>query len=383
MNFKESIQVLSILGSGQIAVILLNVIFYFGFAYILGPEKYGNLAYLISIAVTIPTLSRFGLSLAVVTFWAKKESELAQSSNLFVFIVSIITSLALIVIDPFVALLAFSSSIFIMQVGNYLGQKKYKKSSLSIVGRSILWIVLAFSLYYVMEIPGIILGMAIGNIVLSYNYLKSLKFKELSFSKLKSKWKIISQNYGVSLQQTIPNQVDKLIIVPLFGFQTTGIFHFALQVLIALELISLTFHRFLLAEQSQEKISKRFFLLLVLFTSFIILIGIFVSPYIIEFLFPQYLESIFAVQVIVFGTIPLFFISILTAKLQVMESNLVGYGVLVRIGTNLSLIPLLGGLWGVMGLIIANLISLVLLAVYLSIIYYKIQTEKGSPKVKK
>ena len=147
-------------------------------------------------------------------------------------------------------------------------------------------------------------------------------------------------------------------------------------------MISLIFHRFLLAEQSQEKISKRFFLLLVLFTIFIILFGIFVSPYIIEFLFPQYLESIFAVKVIVFGTIPIFFISIITAKLQVMESNLVGYGVLVRIGTNLSLIPLLGGLWGVMGLVIANLISLVLLAVYLSIIYYKIQTEKGSLKVK-
>jgi len=383
MTFKESIKNLSILGSGHIVVILIHVIFYFGLAYILGPEKYGNLAYLISIAITIPTLSRFGLNLTVITFLAKKESELAQNSNLLAFIVSIITSLALIVIDPFVALLAFSSSIFMMQVGNYVGQKEYKKSSLSTVGRSILWIALAFSLYYVMEIPGIILGMAIGNIVLSYNYLKSLKFNEWSFSKLKSKWKIILQNYGVALQQTIPNQVDKLIIVPLFGFQTTGIFHFALQVLIALELISLTFHRFLLAEQLQEKISKRFFLLLVLLTSFLILIGIFVLPYIIEFLFPQFMESIFAVQVIVFGTIPLFFISIITAKLQVMESNLVGYGVLVRIGTNLSLIPLLGGLWGVMGLIIANLISLVLLSVYLLIIYYKIRTEKGSPKVKK
>jgi len=373
MKFKESIQNLSILGGGQSVVILLNVVFYFGFAYILGPEKYGNLAYLISIATIIPTIARFGLGLSVITFIAKKENELKNSANLLAFVISIISSSILILVDPFVALLAFGFSMFQMQIGNYLGQRKYKTVSMSTVGRSIIWIAVAFSLYYVMDIPGILLGMAIGNIALSYNYLKSLKFKEWSFSKLKTKSKIILQNFGVALQQTIPNQVDKLIIVPLFGFQTTGIFHFALQVLIALELVTLSLHRFLLAEQSQEKISKRFFLLIGLFTGFIILIGIFVSPYIIEFLFPQYMESIFAVQVIVFGSIPLVFISIITAKLQVMESNLVGYGVLVRIGANLSLIPLLGGLWGIIGLVIANLISLVLLMIYLVIIYRKIR----------
>jgi len=373
MKFKESIQSLSILAGGQSVVILLNIVFYFGFAYILGPEKYGNLVYLISIAVTIPSIARFGLGLSVITFIAKKENELKNSANLLVFVISIISSSILILVDPFVALLAFGFSIFQMQIGNYLGQRKYKTVSMSTVGRSIIWIAVSFSLYFVMDIPGILLGMAIGNIALSYNYLKSLKFKEWSFSKLKTKSKILLQNFGVALQQTIPNQVDKLIIVPLFGFQTTGIFHFALQVLIALELVSLSLHRFLLAEQSQEKISKRFFLLIGLFTGFIILFGIFVSPYIIEFLFPQYMESIFAVQVIVFGSIPLVFISVITAKLQVMESNLVGYGVLVRIGVNLSLIPLLGGLWGIIGLVIANLISLVLLMIYLLIIYRKIR----------
>jgi len=373
MNFKESIKNLSILGSGQIILILTGVIFYFGFAYILGPEKYGTLAYLISIATVIPAISRFGFSLSIITFLSTKEYEVGKSVNLLVFVTSLITSSILALIDPFVALLSFSFSMFLMQIGNYLGQRKYKTVSLSTVGRSIIWIVASFSLYFVMGIPGILLGMTIGNFALSYNYLKSLKFKEWSFSKLKTKPKIILQNFGVDLQQTIPNYVDKLIIVPLFGFQTTGIFHFALQVLIALEYFTLIFHRFLLAEQSQEKISKRFFLLLVLFTSFIISIGFFVSPYIIEFLFPQYVESIFAVKVIVFGTIPLVFVSILTAKLQVMKSNLVGYSVLVRIGTNLTLIPLLGGLWGVIGLVIANLTSLVLLLLYLIIIYKKIR----------
>jgi len=377
MSFKESIQNLSILGSGQLVVILLHVVFYFGFAYLLGPEKYGNTIYLISIATIIPTFSRFGLSLSVITFVAKKEIELEKSANLLAFVVALITSLILVLIDPFIALLAFSFSIFQMQIGNYLGQKKYKVVSMSQIGRSVIWIVTAISLYFVMEIPGILLGIAIGNIAFSYNYLKSLKLKEWSFNKLKSKFKIILQNFGVDVQQIIPNQIDKLVIVPLFGFQITGIFHFAIQALIAIELLTIVLHRFLLAEQSQEKISKRFFLFSSLISGFIILVGIFLSPYIIEFVFPQYIESIFAVQVIVFGTIPLIFISILNAKLQVMESNLVGFGVLVRIGSNLALIPILGGILDVIGLALANLISLVLLTIFLVVLYTKIRNSKN------
>jgi len=373
MSFKESIQNLSILGSGQVIVILLGVIFYFGFAYILGPEKYGNAIYLISIATIIPTFSRFGLSLSVITFGAKKEIELEKSANLLAFVVAIITSLILVLIDPFVALLAFSYTIFQMQIGNYLGQKKYKIVSMSTVGRSIIWVVIAISLYFVMEIPGILLGMAIGNFVFSYNYLKSLKLKEWSFNKLKSRFKILLQNFGVDVQQTIPNQIDKLVIVPFFGFQITGIFHFAVQALIAVELLTLVLHRFLLAEQSSGKISKRFIFLASLTSAVIILAGIYLAPIIIENLFTEFESSILAVQMIVFGVIPLICIAILNAKLQVLESNLVGYGVVVRIGANLVLIPILGGLMGIIGLVMANLISLVLLTTFLLILYSRIR----------
>ena len=377
MSFKESIQNLSILGSGQIAVIILNIIFYFGFAYLLGPEKYGNLAYVISIATIVPTFSRFGLSLSVITFIAKKENELEKSANLLVFVTAIITSSVLAIIDPFMALLAFSFSIIQMQIGNYLGQKKYKLVSLAQIGRSVIWIIIAISLYFVMEIPGILLGMAIGNLTFSFDYFKSLKLKEYNFGKLKRKFKNILQDFGVDVQQIIPNQVDKLIIVPLFGFQTTGIFHFTIQVLIAIELLTVVLHRFLLAEQSSEKISKRFIFLASLASAVIILVGIFLSPFIIESLFPEFESAISGIQLIVIGIIPLMGIAILNAKLQVLESKFVGYGVVVRIGANLTLIPLLGGLMGVIGLVLSNLISLVLLSFYLLIIYYKIRNSEN------
>jgi len=373
MKFKESIQSLAILGGGQSVVILLNVVFYFVFAYLLGPEKYGNFVYFISIATIIPAFTRFGLSQSVITFSAKKDFELKKSVNLLAFISAIITSAFLMLFDPFVAFLSFSVSTFMMQIGNYLGKRKYKFVSISQVGRSIIWIVASIFLYFVMDLNGILLGMIIGNLIFSINYFKELNFNSWNFNNLKKKSSSIVRNFGVDISQTIPNQIDKLVIMPLFGFQTTGIFHFAIQVLIAIESFPIILHRFLLAEQSGEKISKRFFSLASLLAAIIILAGIFLSPYIIENIFSEYLESIIAVQLIVFGIIPLLVISILNAKLQVLGSNLVGYGVIIRIGTNLALIPLLGAILGVLGLVLSNLISLVLLMVYLLIIYYKIR----------
>jgi len=373
MRFKDSIKSLSILGTSQILVLILNVVFYYAFAYILGPEKYGNLAYLISIATIVATFTMFGLSQTVITFVAKKERDLVKNANLITFASSIISSLLLIFVNPFVALLSFSFSSFMMQVGNYLGQRKYKVVSIIPVGRSTIWIVVGISLYFLIGIPGILIGMAIGNVVFSFNYLKSIKFRDSNINKLRTKLKTIFHNFGVDASQTLPNHIDKLVIVPLFGFQTTGIFHFVIQFLIAIELLTLVLHRFLLAEQSGEKISKRFIYLASLASSIIILAGIFLSPMIIENIFLEYLESIAAVQLIVFGTIPLLVVAILNAKLQVLESHLVGYGVIVRIGVNLALIPVLGGFMGVIGLVLANLISIVLLVFYLLIIYYKIR----------
>ena len=170
--------------------------------------------------------------------------------------------------------------------------------------------------------------------------------------------------------------------MPLFVFQITGIFHFAIQVLIAIELLTLVLHRFLLAEQSSEKISKRFIYLSSLTTVVIILAGIYLAPIIIENLFSEYESSISAVQMIVFGVIPLICIAILNAKLQVLESMLVGYGVMVRIGANLILIPILGGLMGIIGLVIANLVSLVLLTIYLVIIYIKLRNSTSFSNIK-
>lgn len=371
MNFKETIQNLAILGIGQIVVIILNVVFYFLLASILGPEKYGNLVYLLSIAIVVPTITRFGFSQSIIIFLSKREFELEKITNQISLVIAIITSLFLAIFDPIVALYAFSFSSFVMQMGNYLGQKNYKLSSFSQVSRSVIWIGASVILYFELGISGILLGMTIGNLVFSFNYFKSIRFSKWNFSLLRSKSKIIVNNFGVDISRLVPNQVDKLIIFPLFGFQTTGIFHFVIQVMIAIESLTLVLQKFLLAERSKKKISRRFLSLVIITSMIVILAGIFLSPLIIKSIFPDFIESIFAVQIIVFGVIPLFFISILYAKLQVLESNYVGYGVIVRIASNLALIPFLGTKMGLVGLVISYLISLILLSIFLLIVYKK------------
>ena len=78
-------------------------------------------------------------------------------------------------------------------------------------------------LYFVFDIYGIILGMAISNFLGSLPILKNLKIT--SFFELKNIYKVLVHNFGVSMGARLPSMVDKLAIAPLFGFFIVGIFY--------------------------------------------------------------------------------------------------------------------------------------------------------------
>lgn len=69
--------------------------------------------------------------------------------------------------------------------------------------------------------------------------------------------------------------------------------------------------------------------------------------------------------------IPLTISSILNAKLQSKESTVVGYSAIVRIGSMLVLIPILGSMFDLIGLSVAVLLSIILYTISLYIIYKK------------
>ncbi len=356
---------------GRISGTILQGIFFLIFAAILDPEKYGELSYIIAIAGTASIISRFGVPYSVVVYRAKGHSILSNEVNIFVIISTGIASLILIPVNIYAAVLCFALSLFVVNVHNLLGLKKYKKHMLTTIIQGILINIIPIGLYFVFEIPGVLIGLAISNLLCSFQFLLTLNSKINSFQNLRKNFKVLTHNFGIDASLNLTKLVDKLIIVPLFGFFVAGIFHFNLQILYVLETLPLLLHSFLLSEESSGVIHKKITIGTILVSGLLALLVIFFSPVFIQTFFPKYEEGIFSLQILISSVIPLSISSILSAKLQAKESTKIGFSAIVRIFSLLVLLALLVDIYGFAGLAMAVLISSCLNVIFLTILYKK------------
>ena len=367
MSFKNSRKFSYVL-MGKIISSGLQSIFYLIFAAILAPESYGNLSYLIAIAGTFSMFARFGSNQTITIFQAKEKNVLANQLNSIVIIFVTIISIFLISIDYFVAILCFSMTIFIMNIHNLIGLKKYKQYMIVDILKGILIIAIPISLYFILDIPGILLGIALSYLIPSFSLFKFFNINKNMWKSIAKQSKILLHNFGVDVSIRSPRLVDKLIIFPILGFSSLGVYQLNLQILFALELLPLALHSFLLSEESSGKKHRKISFLVVVISFITALIVFIASPFFINELFPQYSEGIPSLQIMIFSIVPLSLIAILNAKLQSKESTKVGYSVFVRTGSLIALLVLLGGTFGLAGLSAAVLVSTIFHTIFLFIL---------------
>lgn len=369
MNQNTPFRNFSFLSIGRFGAILLQAVFYLLFAALLDPESYGELNYFVAIAGTVALLSRFGLSQTVTVYRAKENSKVADQVNTLAVLSSSVAAVILISIDIFTALLALAISFFVMNQGNLLGFRNYKRYMISTVLKNVFIIIIPLGLYFVLDIPGIILGMAISNFLASIPFFKILKFK--SFFSLKKSSKVIIHNFGVDASTNLSRFVDKLLVAPLLGFFVVGVYQFNMQILFALEIIPAILYAFLLSEESSGASHKKIIYLGIIASIILSVLAMFLAPYLVNEFYPKYSEGILGLQVLVFSIIPLSISSIFNAKLQAKESTKIGFSAIVRIGTLLALIALLGNSYGFVGLSVAVLMSVIINTIFLFILYKK------------
>ncbi|MEM4249802.1 MAG: oligosaccharide flippase family protein [Candidatus Nitrosotenuis sp.] len=360
---------------GRVVSAGLQALFYLIFAVLLQPEAYGHLSYLIAIAGTVSTVSRFGLNHTATVYQAKGETLMSSQVNSLAIITTTAASLLLLLVDPNVALLCFSMSLFLMNIHNLTGLKKYKKYMGIDITKGILIVTLPIALYFVFEIPGILLGSSISYLVCSPHFFKFLRFKD-SFDVIKKNHKVLAHNFGVDMSTNATRFVDKLLIVPIMGFAYTGIYQLNLQILSGLEMLPLALHSFLLSEESSGKSQKKISAVVVAASIAISAVVIVLAPFAIGKLFPQYQEGTYSFQILVVSIVPLTVGAILTAKLQALGSTRVGFLAVVRIGSLLVLLGVLGNTFGLTGLSVAVLASSVISTVFLYMLYMKNKVPK-------
>lgn len=349
----------------------VNGIFWIVIATLLLPEKYGELSYFIAIAGVFSLFARFGFPQSIVVFQAEKDLKISQGINFLAGITSSIGAIILISINPLAAIVCLGFSFFAMNQHNLLGLKKYSKFMWNGILRSGLLLTISLGLYFIFDIPGIILGIAIADLVSSIDYIKLLSIKFLSFSQVRKQSTILIHNFATDLSYYLPRTIDKILIVPLFGYFATGVYQFNLQILLALEVLPVAIQSFILSEESSGIVHNKLIYLAILGSIIITVLAIIAAPFAIEAFFPNYRDGISALQIILISLVPLSLSAILQAKIQSKKSTKVGYSVIIRVGSLLILLAVLGQMYGLLGLSYAYLTSIILNTIFLFVIYHK------------
>ena len=301
-NFSKNF---SYIAGGRIIAAVILAIFYLIFAALLEPTDYGEMSYLIALAGTFSVVSRFGIPQTVVVYRAKENIQLTNQINLLGLLTTSAASIMLVFINEFSAILCLGISLFFLYQHNLLGEKRYRDFMKNSILRSLLAFAIPFPLYFVLGVPGVILGMAIGAIISGLWLGNSISFKKVSFGLIKEKYKVLLSNFGVDASSNLVRWVDRLLVGAAFGFFSLGFYHFNMQILFALEILPRALYQFLLSEESSGKSHKKINYLVVLAAGLIIVSVIFLAPTVIEQFFSKYTDGIFSLQIIVISLLPI------------------------------------------------------------------------------
>jgi len=366
---------------GNLLATIMGGIFWLFLATLLTKEGYGQLNYFLSIAFIFGTLATLGQSITVTTFLAKgKEEARLQANSLVLLSNCVVFILLLIFINNLaVVILLIGISFFAVARAEHLGRRNYKRYSYIVIGQRLLNIPLSILLYFVMGIDGIIIGYGISTILFSYNYFRSLTRFRLRFGFIKKQLRFVMHSFSYDLSRTLVRNIDKLLIVPLFGFEILGLYQIGFQFLYFLAIIPISLFQFMLPQEAariqMKKVAVKSLATAITFSiSFYLLF-----PLIIPILFPNFVESILASQIMIFGSIPMTISAILYSKFFGQEKSKASLvAVFIHIASLLVLIYYLGTYFELIGLAIAILTALILECASLLIMSKIAHVEPGS-----
>ena len=356
----STIGVASIAGSG------IAAIFWIYLAALMGAENYGELAFYISIASVATSISFIGGPAAITVLVAKKIK--IESTIYFLSITaSIISAIVLYIAFTNIGLSIYvlGAVIYNLSVSELLGRKRYREYSIYFTLQKILFVILALVLYYVIGPEGVLIGIGLSFMPFLIQIYSGFKNYNISFQLLKTKWKFVTNNFFIDLSVVLNNQVDRLIIGPMFGFVILGNYYLAIQVLMVLTLIPEIVRKYTIPEDSSGVNTTKIKIITVGFSFVLALIGILVVPQVLPIFFPEYNESVELIPLISLTIIPATISGLYNSKFLAHEKS--NYVVIINIVSTIVLISgvfILGQFLGVVGLAYSFLLSNIVKAVF-------------------
>ena len=278
-------------------------------------------------------------------FYTAKKVKIQSTLYAISLLASVILSLIVIVIFPSfytidVGIILIAYVINTLAIGDLLGRKQYTTYSKYILVQKGLTLGLGFLFYFLFGYEAIIFALAISYVFFIKRIYLVFQEMKINLKLVKEKIGFITNNYfAFLLSGAIGGQVDKIIVAPLLGFAILGNYSLALQVINIMMIMPSIFYKYLLPEEATGTKNKQVKIIIIIFSIFMSILGIFIAPILIESFFPKFVEAIDAIKIMSLVVVP-------GSISLILESQFLGNekSKIVMIGTGISLAILTSGM---------------------------------------
>jgi O-antigen/teichoic acid export membrane protein len=345
----------------------ISAVFWLYMASLLGSENYGEVNYLISIAIIATTIAIFGANPTIIVYTAKGEKiapVLFVLAGLSGLIVSIIVFFIFNSIGT--SLLIIGSVVFGLATSELIGRGLYKKYGKYLVVQKILMVGFAISLYHLLDLEGVVIGIALSYLPFTLLIYKGMKSGNIQLSILKPKRFFMINNYSLEISRIFGGHVDKLIIAPLLGFALLGNYQLGFQFFLLISILPSIVYQYSLPQDSKGITNYSLKRKTIVLCIGISILSFIFSPYLISNLFPTYLEAVQIIQIMSFALIPKTINLMNTSYLIGKEKmKFILIGVIIYLVSQISLILILGELYGINGVASSLIIALSIESLFL------------------
>jgi len=368
---------LTTLGVANIVGTGINGIFWFVMASLLGSALYGEVSYFYAIASIGAAIGLLGAKNTLIVYVAKQVK--IQGTVGFV---SLVASLLISAVVFFifynlgVSLFVVGFVVFALVIFEMLGKKEFGIYSRYFVAQRILLVIFSISLYYLLGVDGIILGIALSYFPFSIKLIKTFRKSKIDFPILKPRFRFMMNSFGLDISSILTLNIDKLVIFPIFGYALLGNYQLGAQFLILLNILPLTVFQYALSHDasgdSKDKLKK-----FTIFASIgLAMVGFIFSPIVIPALFPEYDRAVVIFQVMGFAIIPITINQMYISKfLGIEKSNIVVISSGIFLAVQIVLILFLGQIYEIVGVAFATVIAASCQSLYLLLMNRQLQKE--------
>ena len=346
--------------------------FWFILATLISPEKFGEIHYFLGIAGLAYGLSLIGSSDVIAVYTAKK-IPLQATISLLSLIIGAVSAIIVIILFARIDV-SFLLIVFIINdlaIGYLLGKKLFVRYSKYILTQKCLTLTLGISFYFILGPDWIIYALALSYVHFSIIIYKVSRNSKIDLSVLKSRAGFVSNNYVMKILTIVRSQADKIIIMPLIGFEILGNYVLALQIVTVLMIFPSIIYKYTLPHDATGVETKRIKIIALVGAVGLSILGITLIPAILPDIFPKYSEAGTAIQIISIAIIPSTITQFYTSKFLGMEkSKMILISRILMAVTIVVGILLLAPTFKIIGASVAFVLSAVIEAVFLVLSYH-------------